>query len=245
MVQLRDPALADDGADGGRGAAARAVRRARRAAVDQRPARPGAARRGRRRARGPGRHAGRPARELVGPSCSIGLSTHSPTSSTRASTAGADQLSVGPVWETPTKPGRPAAGLELRAPRRARRPPGAVVRHRRDRRATTRARWPRRAPSGWWWCGRSATRTTRAPRPRQLQGRAGRRQGWRSAVAASGASSASARRGRTRPRAEPTAEPRARSQGHHGPRLRPRAGQGRRGAGGAEAAGRRASARGR
>ena len=44
-----------------------------------------------------------------------------------------DYLSVGPVWETPTKPGRPAAGLDLRAPRRRpRRAP--LVRDRRNRR---------------------------------------------------------------------------------------------------------------
>ncbi len=42
----------------------------------------------------------------------VGLSTHSPEQLAAGVTAGADQLSVGPVWETPTKPGRPAAGLE-------------------------------------------------------------------------------------------------------------------------------------
>ena len=34
----------------------------------------------------------------------------------------ADQLSVGPVWETPTKPGRPATGLEYVRAAAARRP---------------------------------------------------------------------------------------------------------------------------
>ena len=41
----------------------------------------------------------------------VGLSTHSPEQLELGIAAGADQLSVGPVWETPTKPGRPAAGL--------------------------------------------------------------------------------------------------------------------------------------
>ncbi len=51
-------------------------------------------------------------RDLVGPDLLIGLSTHSPAQFDAALGSGADQLSVGPVWETPTKAGRPAAGLE-------------------------------------------------------------------------------------------------------------------------------------
>ncbi len=39
----------------------------------------------------------------------VGRSTHAPE---QALIADADYLSVGPVWPTPTKPGRPAAGLE-------------------------------------------------------------------------------------------------------------------------------------
>jgi thiamine-phosphate pyrophosphorylase len=42
----------------------------------------------------------------------VGLSTHSPAQFEAGMSSGADQLSVGPVWETPTKPGRPATGLE-------------------------------------------------------------------------------------------------------------------------------------
>ena len=43
----------------------------------------------------------------------VGLSTHSPAQLDAALESGdADQLSVGPVWETPTKEGRPAAGLD-------------------------------------------------------------------------------------------------------------------------------------
>lgn len=53
------------------------------------------------------------ARRLAGRQVLIGLSTHSAAQLDAAVAAGdADQLSVGPVWETPTKEGRPAAGLE-------------------------------------------------------------------------------------------------------------------------------------
>jgi thiamine-phosphate pyrophosphorylase len=51
-------------------------------------------------------------REQVGEQLLIGLSTHSPEQFDAALGSEADQLSVGPVWETPTKPGRAAAGLE-------------------------------------------------------------------------------------------------------------------------------------
>jgi thiamine-phosphate pyrophosphorylase len=50
-------------------------------------------------------------REQVGDALLIGLSTHSPAQFDAALRSEADQLSVGPVWETPTKKGRPAAGL--------------------------------------------------------------------------------------------------------------------------------------
>jgi thiamine-phosphate pyrophosphorylase len=50
-------------------------------------------------------------RAQVGDSLLIGLSTHSPAQFDAALRSEADQLSVGPVWETPTKEGRPAAGL--------------------------------------------------------------------------------------------------------------------------------------
>jgi thiamine-phosphate pyrophosphorylase len=51
------------------------------------------------------------ARELVGEERLIGLSTHSPAQIDAA--AGADYIGVGPIHATPTKPGRPAVGLEL------------------------------------------------------------------------------------------------------------------------------------
>jgi thiamine-phosphate pyrophosphorylase len=51
------------------------------------------------------------AREVLGPDALIGLSTHSREQIDAAE--GADYISVGPIWETPTKEGRPAVGLEL------------------------------------------------------------------------------------------------------------------------------------
>lgn len=51
------------------------------------------------------------AREMLGDDAIIGLSTHSPEQWDAAAPE-ADYLCIGPVWETPTKPGRPAAGLD-------------------------------------------------------------------------------------------------------------------------------------
>ena len=51
------------------------------------------------------------ARAALGPDAIIGLSTHSEAQI--AAAKGVDYISVGPVWETPTKEGRPAVGLEL------------------------------------------------------------------------------------------------------------------------------------
>ena len=51
------------------------------------------------------------ARRLVGPDRLVGLSTHSKEQIDAA--AGVDHFSVGPIWETPTKQGRPAVGLDL------------------------------------------------------------------------------------------------------------------------------------
>lgn len=57
------------------------------------------------------------ARRAAGPNALVGLSTHSPEQVRAASAAvdddRPDQLSVGPVWETPTKQGRAATGLGL------------------------------------------------------------------------------------------------------------------------------------
>ena len=53
------------------------------------------------------------ARELAGADLLIGRSTHSPAQLAAAHAEAADYLGVGPVHATPTKPGRPAVGLEL------------------------------------------------------------------------------------------------------------------------------------
>jgi thiamine-phosphate pyrophosphorylase len=53
------------------------------------------------------------ARTLLGPDAIIGLSTHSEEQIAASATAPVDYISVGPIWETPTKQGRPAVGLEL------------------------------------------------------------------------------------------------------------------------------------
>ena len=53
------------------------------------------------------------ARRIMGPDAIIGLSTHSREQIEAAGRAPVDYISVGPVWETPTKEGRPATGLDL------------------------------------------------------------------------------------------------------------------------------------
>jgi thiamine-phosphate pyrophosphorylase len=53
------------------------------------------------------------ARAIVGPDRIVGRSTHAPAQADRAeSDVDVDYLAVGPVHATPTKPGRPAAGLD-------------------------------------------------------------------------------------------------------------------------------------
>lgn len=52
------------------------------------------------------------ARQLLGSQRLIGRSTHNPDDLHRALQEGADYIGVGPVYETPTKAGRPAAGLD-------------------------------------------------------------------------------------------------------------------------------------
>jgi thiamine-phosphate pyrophosphorylase len=53
------------------------------------------------------------ARRIMGPDAIIGLSTHSREQIEAAGSKPVDYISVGPIWETPTKQGRPATGLEL------------------------------------------------------------------------------------------------------------------------------------
>jgi len=53
------------------------------------------------------------ARSIVGPDLIVGRSTHAPVQGAAADAdPEVDYLAVGPVHATPTKPGRPAAGLE-------------------------------------------------------------------------------------------------------------------------------------
>ncbi|MGV9825962.1 thiamine phosphate synthase [Gordonia sp. NPDC003429] len=54
------------------------------------------------------------ARTIVGPDVLIGRSTHDIDQATHAATdTDVDYFCVGPCWPTPTKPGRPAPGLDL------------------------------------------------------------------------------------------------------------------------------------
>lgn len=52
------------------------------------------------------------ARQILGPDAVIGVSTHTPAQFESAD-SDANYLCAGPVFATPTKPGRPAAGVEL------------------------------------------------------------------------------------------------------------------------------------
>jgi thiamine-phosphate pyrophosphorylase len=54
------------------------------------------------------------ARDIIGPAPVIGRSSHTPEQADEAAVQPAvDYFCAGPVWATPTKPGRPAAGIEL------------------------------------------------------------------------------------------------------------------------------------
>ncbi|MFL6143285.1 MAG: thiamine phosphate synthase [Labedaea sp.] len=54
------------------------------------------------------------ARRIVGDTMAIGRSTHTRAEATAAATeSGVDYFCTGPCWPTPTKPGRPAPGLDL------------------------------------------------------------------------------------------------------------------------------------
>ena len=52
------------------------------------------------------------ARHILGKDAIIGISTHAPEQAEKAVISGADYIGVGPVFETPTKPGRKSVGLE-------------------------------------------------------------------------------------------------------------------------------------
>ena len=54
------------------------------------------------------------ARQILGPDPLIGRSSHNPAQADAAAAEpGVDYFCAGPVWTTPTKPGRPATGLGL------------------------------------------------------------------------------------------------------------------------------------
>ncbi len=54
------------------------------------------------------------ARHIIGRGPLVGLSSHAEAETSAAATAeGVDYFCAGPVWPTPTKPGRPAPGLPL------------------------------------------------------------------------------------------------------------------------------------
>lgn len=53
------------------------------------------------------------ARETMGPDAIVGLSTHSEEQLAASAGRPVDYVSVGPIWETPTKAGRPGVGLGL------------------------------------------------------------------------------------------------------------------------------------
>ena len=54
------------------------------------------------------------ARQIIGPGPLVGLSSHAEAETSAAAAAdGVDYFCAGPVWPTPTKPGRPAPGLPL------------------------------------------------------------------------------------------------------------------------------------
>lgn len=61
-----------------------------------------------------------PARHILGPEAIIGATTPTPEAAQRAEAEGASYVSVGPVFASPTKPGKPPVGPErLRAVRSA------------------------------------------------------------------------------------------------------------------------------
>jgi thiamine-phosphate pyrophosphorylase len=53
------------------------------------------------------------ARAILGPDAIVGLSTHSEEQLAASASAPVDYVSVGPIWETPTKEGRAGVGLGL------------------------------------------------------------------------------------------------------------------------------------
>ena len=156
LIQLRDKSLDDDGIL----VEARAfIGHDALFILNDRPDLVEAVRR-RRRARRAGRPRPGAGARAVGPDRIVGRSTHAPD---QAAAADADHdmdyVAVGPVHATPTKPGRPAAGLHYVRTRRAPWPsPGSRSA------AWTQAtctRWSSAGRRGSWSCARSPRRRTR------------------------------------------------------------------------------------
>ena len=82
------------------------------------------------------------------PEAIVGLSTHSRGADRGRRRAPVDYISVGPVWETPTKEGRPRRSASSSSPQAARSAPRAVLRDRRHRPRRTSARSSRPGASG-------------------------------------------------------------------------------------------------
>ena len=79
------------------------------------------------------------ARKVVGDEVIVGRSAHSAAETAAAADEpGVDYFCAGPCWPTPTKPGRPAPGLDLVRTVAGRAPARPVVRDRRDRRRPAR-----------------------------------------------------------------------------------------------------------
>ncbi len=118
IVQLRDHNASDDALLAAAPISPRRGRPPRRALHPQRPPRP----RRRGESRVGVRHVGQDdtpvaaARAAAGEDAIVGLSSHRPEQLAAALAADGpsrpDYISIGPVWATPTKPGRPAAGLD-------------------------------------------------------------------------------------------------------------------------------------
>jgi Thiamine monophosphate synthase len=90
-------------------------------------------------------------RELVGPHMLVGLSTHAPREIDAVDPVVVDYIGMRPIYQTPTKPGRPAVGLELvrHAAAHAPVPFFAIggIGHRESRRRARRGRKPRVRPA--------------------------------------------------------------------------------------------------
>ena len=97
------------------------------------------------------------------PGTLIGRSTHDAEQARAALTEDVDYFCVGPCWPTPTKPGRPAPGLDLVRTVSSMQASALTQPSRGSRSAALTCndcpRYSTRARAGWWWCGRS-------PRPR-------------------------------------------------------------------------------